>query len=114
MLIPTAFHSDILFSAIHCLLCNESKQIRGFLSHVRQKHLNYHRYKCTKCAFKSDDEDESTLHSLERNHYVKVSIISIPYAACWNNGTLRRFKKMNYVVFSFVFVCHFMFCKKTK
>uniref|UniRef100_A0A158Q725 C2H2-type domain-containing protein n=1 Tax=Elaeophora elaphi TaxID=1147741 RepID=A0A158Q725_9BILA len=58
---------------IHCLLCNVSKPFKGFLSHIRQEHLNYQRYKCTKCAFKSDDEDDSILHSFEKNHDLKFS-----------------------------------------
>ncbi|VBB27829.1 unnamed protein product [Acanthocheilonema viteae] len=56
---------------IHCLLCNANKPFKGFLSHIRQKHLDYKRYKCTKCAFKTDDEDDSILHLFEKNHDLK-------------------------------------------
>ncbi|KAK6101870.1 hypothetical protein QQG55_6250 [Brugia pahangi] len=56
---------------IHCLLCNDNKPFKGFLSHIREKHVNYYRYKCTKCAFKSDNEEDSALHSFEKNHHVK-------------------------------------------
>ncbi|CAG9531558.1 unnamed protein product [Cercopithifilaria johnstoni] len=56
---------------IHCLLCDVSKPFKGFLSHIRQKHLNYQRYKCTKCLFKSDDENDAILHSFEKNHDLK-------------------------------------------
>ncbi|VDM12047.1 unnamed protein product [Wuchereria bancrofti] len=56
---------------IHCLLCNDSKPFKGFLSHIREKHVNYYRYNCAKCAFKSDNEEDSALHSFEKNHHVK-------------------------------------------
>ncbi|VDO24444.1 unnamed protein product, partial [Onchocerca flexuosa] len=61
---------------IHCLLCSVNKPFNGFLSHIRQKHLNYHRYKCTKCTFKSDNEEDSTLHSFEKNHLVKFDDVN--------------------------------------
>ncbi|VDM96883.1 unnamed protein product, partial [Onchocerca ochengi] len=61
---------------IHCLLCNVSKPFNGFLSHIRQKHLNYYRYKCTKCTFKSDNEEDSSLHSFEKNHHVKFDDVN--------------------------------------
>ncbi|VDM96309.1 unnamed protein product [Thelazia callipaeda] len=57
---------------IQCLFCKDSKPLNGFLSHIRQEHLNYKRYKCTKCTYECDTEEESTLHLLETSHNLKV------------------------------------------
>uniref|UniRef100_A0A915PH64 C2H2-type domain-containing protein n=1 Tax=Setaria digitata TaxID=48799 RepID=A0A915PH64_9BILA len=62
-------HEELRY--LRCLLCSTKKPFSGFLSHIRQKHFNYDRYKCTKCAFKCDTEENSIFHSIKKRHDVK-------------------------------------------
>lgn len=58
-------------------MCKSTRPFDGFLSHIRQEHLNYNRYKCTECSFECDTEEDSSLHRFKTKHTVKVDFFQI-------------------------------------